>query len=66
MAPAAGRGAGEVQGSGAVRATGNVNLRSGPGTGYPDIGTIPNGSIATYLGASTVDGDWHGLAQCAL
>jgi len=34
---------------------GDANLRSGPGLGYDDIGTIHNGKTASYLGSSSVD-----------
>ena len=38
-----------------VRATASVNLRSGPGTGYDDIGTLAKGETATYLGSYSTD-----------
>jgi uncharacterized protein YraI len=31
-------------------ATGNVNLRTGPGVGYPQITTIPRGAMVNILG----------------
>lgn len=36
-----------------VRATASVNLRSGPGTGYDDIGTLAKGEQVRYLSSST-------------
>ncbi|MDO4357583.1 MAG: SH3 domain-containing protein [Clostridia bacterium] len=39
-----------------VEATGGQsNLRSGPGLGYTDVGTMKKGTTATYLGQSSVD-----------
>ena len=38
-----------------VRTTGNVNLRSGPGTEYQDLDTISRGTTVTYLGESDSD-----------
>ena len=39
-----------------VKATnGKSNLRTGPGLGYADIGTIQNGETATYLGSYATD-----------
>lgn len=36
-----------------VRATASVNLRSGPGTGYEDIGTLARGEQVPYLSSAT-------------
>ena len=36
-------------GTGTVRATGNVNLRSGPGTEYERLATLPAGELLTVL-----------------
>ena len=38
-----------------VKATGQVNVRSGPGLDYKDIGTLYKGDTADYLGKSSVD-----------
>ncbi len=38
-----------------VEATGNVNLRKGPGLDYADIGTMKTGEKATYLGETKKD-----------
>lgn len=38
-----------------VRATARVNVRSGPGTGYDDIGTLVRGECISYLGVSQTD-----------
>ena len=38
-----------------VEATAMVNLRSGPGLGYKDLGTIQKGETATYLGSYSKD-----------
>jgi len=42
-----------VEYPGIVRATGNVNLREGPGTGYKVLDTIPKGRYATLRGQHT-------------
>ena len=39
----------------AVYTTGNVNIRTGPGRGYTNIGTVPKGTTVTYLGQSDYD-----------
>ena len=39
----------------AVKATGNVNLRKGPGLGYKDIGTLKKGKTAAFLGETKKD-----------
>ena len=41
--------------SGTVKATGNVNLRKGPGLDYGDIGTMKKGDTATYKGETQKD-----------
>ena len=38
-----------------VEATGSVNLRSGPGLGYKDIGTINKGTTLSYLNQFSID-----------
>ena len=38
-----------------VEATGSVNLRSGPGLGYKDIGTVNKGTTLTYLDQFSTD-----------
>ena len=38
-----------------VEATAMVNLRSGPGLGYKDIGTIYEGTTLTYLDQFSID-----------
>ena len=38
-----------------VEATGSVNLRSGPGLGYKDIGTINKGTTLSYLHQFSTD-----------
>ena len=38
-----------------IEATGRVNVRSGPGLGYDDKGTLLSGSTATYLDEYSVD-----------
>lgn len=47
---------GSVSSSGSyIEATGDLNVRSGPGLGYSYIGIIREGNTATYLGSSSVD-----------
>lgn len=41
--------------SNVVKATGNVNLRKGPGLNYKDIGTLKKGNKAAYLGEAKKD-----------
>ena len=43
-----------------VLTTGNVNLRSGPGTGYGVIATIPEGKRLPYLGDDG-NGSWYNV-----
>ena len=38
-----------------IQATGRLNVRSGPGLGYDDKGTLLSGSTATYLGEYSTD-----------
>ena len=38
-----------------VKATGNVNLRKGPGLDYTDIGTVKKGKTASFLGTTKND-----------
>ena len=38
-----------------VKATGNVNLRKGPGLGYASIATLKKGKTAAYLGEKKKD-----------
>ena len=38
-----------------IQATGRLNVRSGPGLGYNDKGTLLSGSTATYLGEYSTD-----------
>ena len=38
-----------------IQATGRLNVRSGPGLGYDDKGTLLSGSTATYLNEYSVD-----------
>ena len=38
-----------------VKATGNVNLRKGPGLDYTDIGTMKKGKTASFLGTTKKD-----------
>ena len=40
---------------GYVYATGNVNLHTGPGLNYTDVGTLHKGETAAYLGNSSYD-----------
>ena len=42
-------------GNGYVRATSRVNVRSGPGTSYKDMGTLTKGEQVEYLGVSSKD-----------
>ncbi len=42
-------------GKGKIKATGNVNVRRGPGKEYASIGNLDKGDIVTYLGASKKD-----------
>jgi len=43
-----------------VVTTGNVNLRSGPGTNYSILATIPNGERLAYLGDNG-SGTWYNV-----
>ena len=38
-----------------IKATGNVNLRKGPGLDYADVGTMNKGQTADYLGSARKD-----------
>lgn len=40
-----------------VRATGQVNVRSGPGAGYDNLGTMEKNEQVVYLGQSAKDGN---------
>lgn len=42
-------------GKGKIKATGNVNIRKGPGKEYDSIGNLDKGDVVTYLGSSKKD-----------
>ena len=45
-----------------VRATGDVNLRVGPGLDYDTVGYVPAGTVMEYLGETSTDSrgvDWY-------
>jgi len=46
---------GKTTGSFVEATNGDSNLRTGPGLGYQDIGTVKNGECARYLNMSSVD-----------
>lgn len=46
---------GNATGQRVTAVDGNLNVRTGPGLSYKDIGTIKEGNSASYLGKSSVD-----------
>lgn len=51
-----------------VKATANVNLRKGPGSGYAKLGSLSKGAKAYYLGQTTTTSTgykWHKVATSA-
>ncbi|MBR1560967.1 MAG: SH3 domain-containing protein [Clostridia bacterium] len=42
-------------GTGKIKATGNVNVRRGPGKQYDTIGYLDKGDLVTYLNSSKKD-----------